>query len=124
MSDQRPPEDDRRGADRLAMRDMPNAERYVLDRAACANVVNLMLAHGLTRRREIAVRLALGAGRGRLVRLLVAEALALAGAGGAAGLAIAYGLGMLIRSMAFLLIHEGYSATYKPYARNDREYEG
>ncbi|ARS47092.1 hypothetical protein CDR19_20565 [Ectopseudomonas toyotomiensis] len=33
-------------------------------------------------------------------------------------------LGVLIRSMAFLLIHEGYSATNKPYARKDREYEG
>jgi predicted permease len=65
---------------------------------ACANVVNLMLAHGLTRRREIAVRLALGAGRGRLIRLLTAEALALAIAGGAAGLTIAYGLGTLIRT--------------------------
>jgi predicted permease len=65
---------------------------------SCANVVNLVLARGIRRRREIAVRLALGAGRSRLVRLLVAEALTLALAGGAAGLAVAYGVGTLMRS--------------------------
>ncbi len=56
---------------------------------ACANVANLMLARVLTRRREIAVRLALGVGRGRLAAQFVTEALILAMIGCAAGLVIA-----------------------------------
>ncbi|OLC75140.1 MAG: hypothetical protein AUH72_20755 [Acidobacteria bacterium 13_1_40CM_4_65_8] len=61
---------------------------------ACANVANLFLSHGVARQRELSVRAAIGASRGRLVRQLLTETAVLSATGGTIGLALAW---MLVR---------------------------
>jgi predicted permease len=75
---------------------------------ACANIANLLLARGTARRSQTAMRMALGAGRTRLVRQQLTEAVTLAVTGGLFGLAIAYLGARLIISLAF------HSATFTP----------
>src|SRR5262245_13487072 len=69
---------------------------------ACANVANLLLARGAARQKEVAIRLALGASRGAIVRQRLIESLALSGAGALLGLAVAWWTGtLLLKTLPF-----------------------
>ena len=68
---------------------------------ACANIANLLLARGTSRRADVAVRMAMGAARTRLVRQMFTESVLLAFIGGLAGLAVAYLGSSTILALAF-----------------------
>ena len=68
---------------------------------ACANIANLVLARSTTRRGDVAVRMALGAGRTRVIRQIVTESVLLSCIGGLVGLAVAYAGSRTILALAF-----------------------
>jgi putative ABC transport system permease protein len=95
----RPLADDMIVTVRPALRVLAGAVALVL-LIACANVANLFLSRGVARQRELALRAAIGASRGRLARQLLTESLVLSAGGGIAGLFLAWALVRVLPSLA------------------------
>jgi predicted permease len=77
----------------------------------CANVANLLMARGSTRQRELGIRRALGAGRGRVIRQILTESLVLSTAGGLAGTGLAFGGLWLLKTLTAVNLPALYGGT-------------
>jgi macrolide transport system ATP-binding/permease protein len=83
---------------------------------ACANVAGMLLARGTARRRELAIRGAIGAGRGRLLRQLMTENLVLAAAGGATGTLMAWWTARSLTGIGVDVLPDGVAFDFSPDA--------
>jgi putative ABC transport system permease protein len=78
----------------------------------CVNLANVMLARGLAREREVAIRMAIGAGRGQLIRQFLAESLLLSMTGGLLGLGFAYAMIAILKTS---LLNQPLNPSFLPY---------